>query len=126
MFPIIYTYAVWFQFLYRINAAFGVSQKFVPYRPNYDLVANVAFSCGFVHESVPNGDLNAISASEFKLYNNPTNLPSGQSGYFFVQTIIFDKNSGYQEITALTQNGETYKRMLYGGTWRAWKQITMT
>ena len=90
------------------------------------MVANVAFSCGFYHESVQNGNLNAISTSEFKLYNDPANLPSGQSGYFFVQTIIFDRNSGYQEITALTQNGETYKRMLYGGTWRAWKQITMT
>lgn len=39
LFPIIYTYTVWFQFLHRINAAFGVSSKFVPYRPNYDLVA---------------------------------------------------------------------------------------
>lgn len=90
------------------------------------MVANVAFSCGFVPERVMNGDLNAISTSEFKLYNGPTNLPSGQSGYFFVQTIIFDKNSGYQEITALTQNGETYKRMLYGGSWRAWEQVTLT
>lgn len=32
MFPIIYTNTVWFQSLYRINAAFGVSQKFVPYQ----------------------------------------------------------------------------------------------
>lgn len=38
MFPIIYIYAVWFQFLCRVNAAFGVSTAFVPYRPNYDLV----------------------------------------------------------------------------------------
>ena len=26
--------------IHRINAAFGVSSKFVPYRPNYDLVGN--------------------------------------------------------------------------------------
>lgn len=38
MFPIIYTNTVWFQLLYRINAAFGVSNKFVPYRPSWDLV----------------------------------------------------------------------------------------
>lgn len=40
MFPIIYIYTVWVQFLYRINAAFGVSKAFVPYRPNYDLVGS--------------------------------------------------------------------------------------
>ena len=32
MFPFIYTNVVWFQFLYRINAAFCLSSKFVPYR----------------------------------------------------------------------------------------------
>lgn len=90
------------------------------------MVADVAYSCGFYHQSVENANLNDILKSEFKLYNNPTNVPSGLTGYFFVQTIIFDKNSGFQEITALTQNGETYKRMLYGGTWRAWKQVTLT
>lgn len=36
MFPIVYIYTVWFQLLHRINAAFGVSPKFVPYRPSYD------------------------------------------------------------------------------------------
>lgn len=89
------------------------------------MVAQVAFSCGF-HGSVHGGDLNDVSSSEFKLYENPTNLPSGVSGYVFVQSVIFDKNSGFQELTVLSQNGETFKRMLYGGTWRAWKQVTLT
>lgn len=102
-----------------------MSPKFVPYRPNYDLVAKVAFSCGF-YGVIHNGDLNAVSSSEFKLYENPTNLPSGVSGHVFVQTIMVDKNSGFQELTVLSQNGETFKRMLYGGTWRAWKQVTLT
>lgn len=39
MFPIIYIYTVWFQFLHRINAAFGVSNKFVPYRPNLEALS---------------------------------------------------------------------------------------
>ena len=89
------------------------------------MVAEVAFSCGF-YGVIHNGDLNTVSSSEFKLYENPTNLPSGVSGYVFVQTIMFDKNSGFQELTVLSQNGETFKRMLYGGTWRAWKQVTLT
>lgn len=90
------------------------------------MVATTAFSCGFYGGAEHGGDLNSVSASEFKLYENPTNLPSGVSGYVFVQTIMYDKNSGFQELTVLSQIGETYKRMLYGGTWRSWKQVTLT
>ena len=41
MFPIIYIYTVWFQSLCRVNAAFGVSQKFVPYCKLSKIVANI-------------------------------------------------------------------------------------
>ena len=49
MFPIIYINTVWFQFLYRINAAFGVSKAFVPYRLPYDTVAGRAKSINDLH-----------------------------------------------------------------------------
>ena len=50
--PIVYIITVWFQSLHRINAAFGVSNKFVPYRPNYDLVCNTLASATKITQTV--------------------------------------------------------------------------
>ena len=118
--------------IHRINAAFGASNKFVPYRPNWDLVAYFAqansFQDGVHGGTVSNADLNDVMYSCNSLYHSPTNAPAGlpSDNYVFVRTTIYDKNAGMQELVLLSQIGETYKRMLYGGSWRAWKQVTLT
>lgn len=106
------------------KAAFGVSKAFVPYRPNYDLVCQVAYAGGYTGVSSSNADLNDIPTSEFRVYNNPSNMPSGTSGYCWVRTNVIDVNSAMQEMTLLNTDSNSYVRVKAGGTWRAWKQTT--
>lgn len=69
MFPIIYIYTVWFQFLHRINAAFGVSKNFTPYRPPYDtLIKQSTYTTSTTSTSISNLLYNAAKAVG---YSNP-------------------------------------------------------
>ena len=104
------------------KAAFGVSSKFVPYRPNWDLVCRYAYNGGFNPSIISNADLNAINQTAFAVYNNPSNMPSGQSGFCFVRTTVFDINGAIQELFMLT--GIAYFRAKTDGNWSAWKQTT--
>ena len=105
----------------------NVSQKHVPYRPDWNLVSKYALGGGFVSSgyksAVANADLNAISESGFALYNSPSNMPSGTSGYCFVRTAYFDIQAIFQELVLLS-TGVSYVRTKYGSTWNTWKQTS--
>lgn len=78
LFPIVYIYTVWFQFLHRINAAFGVSQKFVPYRPSYDdLIAQSTYTTSTSSTFVTNLLYNAANTLGIR----PTSI------HFFVVSV---------------------------------------
>lgn len=115
--------------IHRINAAFGVSNKFVPYRPNWDLVADYAQSGGFQNSSrggiINNADLNTISKTTFAVYNNPSAMPTSETGYCWVRTTIYDANAALQELF-MFMTGVSYVRVRYNSetTWQTWKQIT--
>ena len=74
--------------------------------------------------TISNANLNNISVSEERVYNNPTNLPTGTSGYAICKTVIVDSNSGYQEITFISAQSEAqysrYIRAKTSGIWRDW------
>ena len=119
-------------FMICTKAAFGVSQKFVPYRPNWDLVANTVTYTNNIKVqstgSISNANLDNITTSEERVYNNPTNLPSGTSGYVICRTITVDGQSAYQEIrfissqinTIYGQSYPVFERRKVSGTWRDW------
>ena len=136
--PIVYINVVWFQFLHRINAAFGVSNKFVPYRPNYDLVGSAVNS---VENSLKpwsllksGDDLNNIVSAMvsrgvyfmFATGNNAvSNIPT--DGIFMVRTTWLGGGTAVQEVTMLTGNDrdKSYVRtFIDNNNWSAWKQTT--
>ena len=122
----------WNKIMLCTQAAFGVSQKFVPYRPNWDLVANTVTYTNNIKVqstgSISNANLDNITTSEERVYNNPTNLPSGTSGYVICRTITVDGQSAYQEIrfissqinTIYGQSYPVFERRKVSGTWRDW------
>ena len=117
------------------QAAWNVSHKYVPYRPNWDLVANSVDFTTRVNvtgtSTISNANLNNISVSEERVYNNPTNLPSGTSGFVICKTMIVDGNSAYQEIRFISSQVTTIYRELYpifirtktSGIWRSWMKL---
>ena len=111
------------------QADYNVSKSYQVYRPNWDLVSKYALGGGFVSSgyksAVANADLNAISGSDFALYNSPSNMPSGTSGYCFVRTAYFDIQAILQELVLLS-TGVSYVRTKYGSTWNTWKQTSNT
>lgn len=126
MFPIVYINAVWFQFLHRINAAFGVSNKFVPYRPNYDLVcSNINTLYGVYPKGrVESGSLNDITSTVFSLYTSAvSDRPTSDGMWYYVRTSNLGTGHAFQEAFAMSSS-IAYVRVQYQGTWNAWKQIT--
>lgn len=105
-------------------ADWNVSQKFVPYRLDYDTLAEYATHNSYkIENPTTNADLNSISSSGFKFYDNPTNGPSDGTGrYLFVRTTIYDSNAAMQECFSLL--GKAYFRAKSGGTWTEWKLMT--
>ena len=122
----------WNKIMICTKAAFGVSQKFVPYRPSWDLVGNSVDYTTRMNvtqtSTVANANLNNISVSEERVYNNPTSLPSGTSGYVICKTVVCDAQSAYQEIrfissqinTTYGQSYPVFDRRKVSGTWRDW------
>lgn len=103
------------------KAAFGVSPKFVPYVPTlYQVDERKAPK---VHgAAVISGDLNDINETEFRIYtNNVSNLPES-TGFAYVRTSWYDANASLQEATMM-MTGNTYVRVRWQGTWRAWKRL---
>lgn len=77
--------------------------------------------------TVASGSLNNINQTETRIYNNPSGLPDGTSGYVICETNCVDSNTATQLITFVTsQNtiyGATYPkfyRAKTSGTWRDW------
>ena len=86
------------------------------------MVCRYAYNGGFNPSIISNADLNAINQTAFAVYNNPSNMPSGQSGFCFVRTTVFDVNGAIQELFILTEIA--YFRAKTDGNWSTWKQIT--
>ena len=111
---------------HRINAAFGVSNKFVPYRPNYDLVSYLASAGGFHDAShgsfVNDADLNTIE-NGVRLYRAPSHNPS-TANYVLVKTYMLDNTTGVQELTSLDSPPKMYTRVKLASTWSSWVETT--
>lgn len=104
--------------IHRINAAFGVSQKFVPYRPNYDFVCAGRVAPTIIGE-LSSGDLNDVPTSYYLCTNNVTNKPA--SGYTVVKTIVINDEMALQEAFILNSSGnKSYMRTKWHGTWNPW------
>lgn len=115
-----------FEILRYTNAAFGVSNKFVPYRPNYDLVSYLANAGGFHDAShgsfVQNADLNSV-ANGIRLYHSPSNNPTSAT-YVLVKTYMLDSTTGVQELTSLASPPKMYTRVKMASTWGNWVETT--
>ena len=108
------------------KAAFGVSQKFVPYRPSYDTIASTYLTkCNTA--VVNSGSLDDVSTNTIAYYsNNVSGMPSSVSGYAICETTVFDANVMVQKLYMIDGVYNAFIRMKQTGTWRAWKQITNT
>ena len=81
--------------------------------------------------TVTSGDLNNITISEERVYNNPSNLPTGTSGFVICKTTIVDSNTGYQEIQFITSQTNTiyydtyphFIRSKTASTWQEWMKV---
>ena len=108
-------------------ADWKVSQRYVPYRPNWDFVYNIAKSGGFMDAShgsfVQNADLNAISESCVRLYHSPSNSPTTAT-YILVKTYMLDSTTGMQEATAFASPVKSYTRVKMASTWGSWVETT--
>ena len=94
---------------------------------NWDLVVSLAQS-GFKDYAhgggIANADLNAISETSFTAYNNPTNLPTGLTGWCYVRTYVYDTNGALQELFMIYSNPVSYFRVKINGTWSTWIQTS--
>ena len=110
------------------EADWKVSQKYVPHRPSYDLVAALAQNGGFIDSTlgsiIVNADLNSINKTTFAVYNEPANLPSGITGYCYVKTSVFDENSALQELYVIQPNPVSFFRIKLNNSWTVWVQTS--
>lgn len=116
MFPIIYIYTVWFQFLYRINAAFGVSPKFVPYRGT------------FGNKAVGTVDMNSLTVEGNYYVSNVTKAThhAPKDGYFFVDVYTTENGKKWQKAYRINEPQYIYQRQMTSNTWGTWYIFTGT
>lgn len=114
MFPIIYTNTVWFQFLHRINAAFGVSQKFVPYKPEtvkawIKLKEQTANSDTFTLDLANMNEVMVmlVYTSGSRVYLNTFPQYILEAGYKAVVSMV-DSNNPTNDVCTLQKSGSTY------------------
>lgn len=70
---------------------------------------------------VVNGDLNAITTTSFRIYNTPSNMPSGEeNNWAYVKTYVYDTNSALQELFVIKESVVTYVRVKVAGGWKTW------
>lgn len=77
---------------------------------------------------VSSGSLDNISETETRVYNNPSGLPTGTSGYVICETTAVDRQSATQTITFISGQSSTifgqsypkFFRSKVAGTWREW------
>ena len=101
------------------KAAFGVSQKFVPYRPNYDFVCSGRVAPR-TSATLTSGNLNDFPTSYYLCTGAVANLPE-YTGYAIVKTIVIDENAALQEAFTLNSSGnKSYMRTKWNGTWNPW------
>ena len=112
MFPIIYIYTVWFQLLHRVNAAFGVSQKFTPYRyfspiihkfAKDNITASTTLTDSGVSYTIPSGKFVKITATARYISTNPEELviTTGASVFAHVSTVQGDNTFGLTATTLI-------------------------
>lgn len=92
MFPIIYINTVWFQFLCRVNAAFGVSQKFVPYKQPESLIIHndlTTTSNSFTF------NVNNVKAGTYLLSIDGSSGPASRSNASLYVLTIFSTGTRY-------------------------------
>ena len=101
------------------KAAFGVSNKFVPYRPNYDFVC-AGRVAPTTSGTIMSGNLNDFPTSYYLCSGAVANLPE-YTGYAIVKTIVIDVNAALQEAFTLNSSGnKSYMRTKWNGTWNPW------
>lgn len=105
--------------IHRIKAAFDVSSKFVPHRPNYDLVVQGRIA-PTTSGTIMSGNLNDFPTSYYLCSGAVANLPE-YTGYAIVKTIVIDVNAALQEAFTLNSSGnKSYMRTKWNGTWNPW------
>ena len=78
--------------------------------------------------TVASGSLDNISQTETRVYNNPSGLPAGTSGFVICETTAVDGNTATQTITFISSQNTTIYSQLYprfhrtktSGIWRDW------
>lgn len=108
-------------------AAWNVSHKYVPYRPNWDLVGKSVATVNKIALDTSNTyqvDINSIiSTSYMVIKSGSTNFPSGVTGqYSFLRTDAYDGSTARQELT-LSDTSDMYVRTRSGGQWHEWKKL---
>ena len=114
LFPIIYINAVWFQFLYRINAAFCISPKFVPYKPETvkgwtKLKEQTANSDTFTLDLANMNEVMVmlVYTSGSRVYSNTFPQYILEAGYKAVVSMV-DSNNPTNDVCTLQKSGSTY------------------
>jgi hypothetical protein len=110
------------------KAAFGVSQKFVPYRKNLDQLDSTKAPV-LSTTTLENGSMNDIKTNSFMLCSsNVTDKPINSWG--FLRTSVFNSQTIVQEFIALdpidADAGKTFVRVMQAGSWKSWKALANT
>lgn len=106
------------------NAAFGVSNKFVPYRPNYDLVGTIALQN--YPKVIDPCDFNTLVDTGYYIVDQSgsTNLPWSHGEKIFLRVIRFapGNSQNVMQIGWSFNNAaaEYCVRSRYLGTWGSW------
>ena len=111
------------------KAAFDVSQKFVPYRPNWDFVGSMATR--YTGLKIDPCDFNTLTTPGFYLVaqSGSTNLPWSRGETIFLQVFLPDPDSTQHVIQigrAINYPSEYCVRYRYQGTWTSWYSYTGT
>lgn len=117
------------QMMICTEAAWKISPKFVPHRPDYDTLISMinAKEPALSTTTMDDGSLDDITVNSFIVCSwNVSSKPISTMGY--VRTSVFDANSAMQEFYSFSGD-ETQSRLVYvrdkqAGVWRSWKMLT--
>ena len=114
------------------KAEWDTSPKFQPHAAsNYDLTNSMSLvrpMNPYGQSTVASGSLDDINRTETRVYNNPSGLPAGTSGFVICETIVNDGSTATQTITFISgQSGTIYGqsypkffRCKISKSWRDW------
>lgn len=111
---------------HRINAAFGVSKAFVPYRMPYSqaLALLSTRAPSGIADYVASGSVNDLPSGCALCNPNVSGMPALADNYFIIRTRIYDANCAEQEAVAPAGN-RRFNRTKWGGTWTSWEEYTL-